>query len=919
MPDWSKQIRPLLVDIQLEAAHEAEIVVELTQHLDDAYEDGLANGLSPQEAERVALASLRDGALTANLRSIMTSAGPALHSGRTQNRNLLASIWQDLRFGGRLLRLSPIFAVIAIFSLALGIGANTAIFQLLDAVRLRSLPVQDPQELVDIRIVDNPYGRTGDFLSQNPQLTNAIWEQLRAKQQAFSRVAAWGLDRQNLREGGEAQYADVLWVSGGFFETLGVRPMLGRLISATDDTRACASPGAVISYSFWQAQFGGDASVLGRKVILEGHPLEIIGITPASFFGVEVGRKFDVALPLCVDPIISSGRPRLNSPETWWLASIGRLKPGWTAARASVQLASISPGIFDATLPPDYDPIDRQHYLGFKLGATPAVGGVSALRRGYETPLWLLMGISALVLMIACANLANLMLARASTRQREMAVRVALGASRSRLIRQVLAESLLLAVVGAVCGAVLAQGLSRFLVAFLSTQSTTLFLNLHPDWLVLAFTGGLAILTCLLFGLAPAIQASHTAPGEAMKANGRGLTAARQRFGLRRALVVAQVALSLVLLVGALLFVQTLQNLSNLDAGFQQNNLLISDVDLSHLQIPTAQRLAFKQELLTRLRAIPGITSLASTAIVPVSGKGWNDNVNVKGSDAQRRLSNFNRVSPQYFHTMGTSLIAGRDFLDTDTVSSPRVAIVNQMFARNFFGGANPIGSTFGVIQGGGKPDELYEVVGLVKDTKYSNLREEFTPIAFLSEAQDEHPDLEAQFAIRSDEPLLEIASSVKTALAEINPAMVVNFRIFKTTVREGLLRERLMATLSGFFGALAAVLAMIGLYGVMSYMVIRRTNEIGVRMALGARPRRILTMVLREAASLLGIGLAVGTVLAILGAMFARGLLFGLRPNDPKTVLMAITMLAVVAMVASYFPARWAASVNPIAALRDE
>jgi predicted permease len=371
--------------------------------------------------------------------------------------------------------------------------------------------------------------------------------------------------------------------------------------------------------------------------------------------------------------------------------------------------------------------------------------------------------------------------------------------------------------------------------------------------------------------------------------------------------------------VGALLFVQTLQNLSNLDAGFQQNNILISDVDLSHLQIPTAQRVAFKQELLTRLRAIPGITSVASTAIVPVSGRGWNDNVNVKGSDAQRRISNFNRVSPQYFQTMGTSLIAGRDFLDTDTASSPRVAIVNQMFARDFFGGANPLGRTFGVIQGGGKPDELYEVIGLVKNTKYSNLREEFTPIAFLSAAQDQHPDLEAQFAIRSDEPLLEIASSVKTALAEINPAMVVNFRVFKTTVREGLLRERLMAALSGFFGALAAVLAMIGLYGVISYMVIRRTNEIGVRMALGARPRGILTMVLREAASLLGAGLAIGTVLAVLGAMVARGLLFGLRPSDPKTVLMAITMLAVVAMVASYFPARWAASVNPIAALRDE
>jgi len=495
MPDWSKQIRSLLVDIHLEAAREAEIVEELTQHLNDAYEDGLSNGLSLREAERAALAPLIDGTLTANLRSIITSAGPAFTPGKAQSRNLLAGVWQDLRFGTRLLRLSPIFAVIAILSLALGIGANTAIFQLLDAVRLRSLPVKDPEELVDIRIVDNPYGRTGDFVSSSPQLTNAIWEQLRDRQQAFSGVAAWSLGRLNLREGGEAQYADVLWVSGGFFETLGVRPILGRLISAVDDVRGCASRGAVISYSFWQVRFGGDTSVLGRKLILEGHPLEIIGVSPASFFGVEVGRKFDVALPLCVDPIISGDTPRLNNPASWWLASIARLKPSWTAERASVHLAAISPGIFDTTLPPDYDPVDRQHYLGFKLGTTSAVAGVSALRRGYETPLWLLMGISALVLLIACANLANLMMARASARQHEMAVRVALGASRSRLIRQVLAESLLLAVAGSVCGALLAQGLSRFLVAFLSTQSTTLFINLRPEWRVLTFTGGMAILT----------------------------------------------------------------------------------------------------------------------------------------------------------------------------------------------------------------------------------------------------------------------------------------------------------------------------------------------------------------------------------------------------------------------------------------
>ena len=323
--------------------------------------------------------------------------------------------------------------------------------------------------------------------------------------------------------------------------------------------------------------------------------------------------------------------------------------------------------------------------------------------------------------------------------------------------------------------------------------------------------------------------------------------------------------------------------------------------------------------MLTRLRATPGIDSAAQAAIVPVSGDGWNENVNAEGAGAQRRISNFNRVSPQFFQTMGTQLLAGRDFKDWDTPSSPQVAIVNQTFARKVLGRQNPVGSTFGVVREGGKPDERYEIVGLVKDTKYNDLREEFTPIVFLSESQDRRPGLEAQFVVRSHEPPLEIAPLVKTALAEIDPAMAVNFRVFKTTVQEGLLRERLMATLSGFFGLLAAVLAMIGPYGVVSYMVIRRRNEIEVRMALGATPRKILTMILREAALLMGIGLAIGTVLAALGAMSTRRLLFGLGPNDPVTLFMAIAMLGVVAMFASYLPALRAARVDPIAALRDE
>ena len=920
MPDWGTEIRLRVEGLKLEPAREAEIVEELSQHLNDRYEELLAGGASAEQAYRSVMEELDSRRLAAELQPRLRPAPRPVVLGQDEPGKPLAGLWRDLCYGARLLRLNPGFALVAILSLALGIGANTAIFQLLDAVRLRTLPVRDPQELANIPVVYHPNGRTGSFSSSNPQLTNAVWERLRDQQQAFLSIGAWSAQRLNLSQGGEARYANALWVSGNFFETLGVRPVLGRLLSPADDHPGCGSSGVVISDSFWQREFGGGASVLGQKIALEGHPFEVVGVTPASFFGVEVGNNFDVALPICAEPTVAGERQSaLRNPQGWWLAAIGRLRPGWTMERASAHLAAISPGIFEATAPAEYDPTDRKNYLGFKLGALPAASGLSELRREYESPLWLLMGISGWVLLIACANLANLMVARATARQREMAVRLALGASPGRLVRQLLAESLLLAVVGALCGAGLAQALSRLLVSFLSAQNSHLFIDLTPDWRVLGFTAGLAILTCLLFGLTPAIQGARTSPGEAMKATGRATTAGRGHFAVRRGLVVSQIALSLVLLVGALLFVRTLRNLVTLDAGFQREHILINDIDLSPLRLPAATRVAYKQELLARTRTIPGVISAASVRVVPVSGNGWNDNISIPGTTVQRKIADFNRVSPGYFRTVGTPLLAGRDFDDRDTAASPRVAIVTEKFVNKFLAGTNPIGRTFGVVQQGGKVDRIYQIVGLVRDTKYNDLREEFMPIVFVAEAQDDSPDLEAQFMIRSDAPLTEIIPAVKRTMAEMDPAMVLNFSVFDTVIRAGLLRERLMATLSGFFGFLAAILAMIGLYGVISYTVVRRRNEIGIRMALGADRSNIVGMIMREAGALLGIGLALGTGLALIAGGAASTLLFGLRASDPWTLMLAATSLAAVAAGASFLPAQRASTLDPMQALREE
>jgi putative ABC transport system permease protein len=830
---------------------------------------------------------------------------------------LIDAIWRDLRYGARLLRLNPVFALVAILSLALGVGANTAIFQLLNALRLRTLPVPRAEQLAEVKITSGDGDRSGWFSGNHSILTNPLWERIRDRQQAFSSAFAWGSPDFEMSAGGPSREVRGLWASGDFFVTLDVHPVLGRVFTAADDRRGCASPPAVISHGFWQREYGASASAIGRRITLDGHAYDIAGVAPPGFFGVEVGRAFDVAVPLCAEALSRGAGSALDRKDGWFLGVIGRLKPGWSIEKATAHLDSLSAPMFMETLP-IYRVEEEKAYLAFRLGAYPAETGVSNLRETYGAPLWLLLATTGLVLLIACANVANLMLARATAREREIAVRLALGASRLRIMRQLLAESVLIATAGAVAGAVLAQSLSRLLVAALTTQNDPVFVDVTGDWRVFAFIAALAVASCIVCGLIPAIRATATSPGAAMKAGSRGSTDTRERFGLRRALVVAQVALSLVLVVGALLFVRSFRNLMTLDAGFARQNVFSASLDLRRAGLAEERLRVADNQLLDRLRQVPGVEDAAQVRNIPIGGSFSNRSVIVDGI-ARKESVNYNSVSDRYFSTMSATLLAGRDFGRQDTAAASRVAIVTESFARVFFNGANPVGRTVQIDESPGKPRPAYEIVGLARDSKYSDLRDPFEPLMFVPLAQDDVSPAAVRLVIRSHTSMTVVMSAVTALARDVHPTSVVSVRTLQSQIDDSLVRERLMATLSGVFGGLAALLATIGLYGVMSYMVARRRSEIGIRMALGADRREVVFMVMREAGVLLIAGILIGTALAILAARATASLLFGLHPGDPATLAMAAGGLGLVAMLASYLPALRASRLEPTEALREE
>ena len=879
---------------------------ELRDYLDHEIDDNIARGMSREDASRAAHRKLGNTTLIREEIYEMNTL------------RFTETIGQDLRYGFRLLRRNPTFSIVAILTLALGTGANAAIFQLVNSIRLRSLPVERPQELVSIAIDTNDTGRTGRFMSRRPFFSEPLLQAIRAQQQGFSHVFGWGITTWNLATDGEYRPAQGLYVTGGFFAGLGVKAQIGRVITDADDKSGCGAPGAVLTHGFWQSRYGGNPAVIGQTVMLDGRPFDVIGVTPPQFFGPEVGRSFDVAIPVCAEPLIRGANSALGKPDYWFLDMMARLAPGWTVERADAQLKGIASGIFAATLPPRYNPESAKNYLAFKLTAKPAGTGVSGLRNAYATQLWILLGATGLVLLITCANLANLMLARATAREREIAVRLAIGASRTRLVRQMLSESLLIAGLGAAGGIVVAQWLSKTLVMFLSTENNLLFVDLSPDWRVFTFIAGVAILACLFFGLSPALKATGTSPGKAMQAGGRSQSDSAERFALRRGLVVVQVALSMVLIVGALLFGRSLRNLVTVDPGFRQDGVIAINVDVRRSAVGEAARAQVYAQVLERIRAVPGIEAAAEALIVPMSGSGWNQTILIDGVKKDG-IVNMNRVGEDYFRTMGTQMIAGRTFGPEDRPGATETAIVNEMLARKYFGSANPIGRTFQIDSSPGESSPFYQIVGVVKDTKYQELREDFTPIAYFAAAQEKEYGPFLDLVARSSLPLATVTPTLTRVVREVAPNSTVAYETVSNYVRDSLVTERLMASLSGFFGVLAMLIATIGLYGVMSYMVSRRKVEIGIRMALGADPRKVIRMVLGESGVLLAIGVIVGAALAAFTSRWAASLLFGLESRDPASFAVAAAALGVVSLIAAWIPARRASRLAPTIALRED
>jgi putative ABC transport system permease protein len=764
--------------------------------------------------------------------------------------------------------------------------------------------------------------RSGSFTSRRPMLTYPLFDEIRRRQNVFNGVFAWSSAAWNTADGGEVHRIEGLWASGDMFEVLGLKPAIGRFFTPEDDRPGCGSPGAVLSYAYWQREFGGAPSVLQQTVRLENVRFDIIGVAPPDFFGLDVGRRFDVMLPLCGDRLMSTdGKGREAGRNQWWLAMIGRLAPGRTTEHAVQHLEALSPDITAATLPTGYTAEGEKTFKESQLTAVPASSGVSNIRQQFGEPLAVLLGATGLVLLIACANLANLLLARAGAREREMAVRLAIGAARRRLVTQLLVESVLLALIGTLLGVAVARALTTLLIAQIAAGFGNIFIDLSWNTQMFAFTAGVATLACLLFGLAPALKATAVSPATALRTGGRGLTMSRERFGVRRMLVVTQVALSLVLLLGALLFSRTLYNLLSIDTGFDQQVLVVL---LNHesLEGDVDRGRVMRDDIRERLAAIPGVGKVAQADFVPLEGSYWNENTIIDppaGGESQKLLTNFTRVGTGYFETMQVPILRGRDFDTGDSRQAPPVAIVNETFVKKAFNGADPIGRIVRLETPPNEPVQTWQIVGVSGDAKHTDLREDFEPLMMLPTSQATRAEGWARFVIKPRGAIDPIPPAVVQKIAEVNPRIDIDFAVLSETIASGLVRERLMAALSGAFGVLAGLLAAVGLYGVMSYTVSRRSNEIGIRLAMGARAGDVLKMVIAEAGLMVGIGVAIGVALGLGAAKAARTLLFGLQPTDPVTLASAMALLVSIGLLASYLPARRASKLDPMTTLRQE
>jgi predicted permease len=835
----------------------------------------------------------------------------------------MSTLTQDLRYGIRQLRKSPGFTAIAVVTLALGIGANTAIFTVVNALLLKMLPVKDPQRLVVVGDPANPNERSNGT-PRTDVFSYPLYKQLRDQNSVFTGLCAAANDHHIEVETDQGAIFDEKitgrMVSGNYFDVLGLQPATGRLFKDSDDTAESANPVAVLGYSYWQRKFAASPQVIGQAIRLDGYPFTIVGVAPEGFEGDVVGEQMSVFIPLSMQPQVVRGRHWRNAANTSWLSLIGRLKPGVTSSQAEANLNVV----FQQAQKADYGAMlssdDRNAIHDLRISVVAGGGGLSDLRASYRIPLLLLMGIVGLVLLIACVNVANLLLARASARTREIAVRLAIGASARRVLQQLLTESILLAIVGGVAGSLLAILGVRILV---NTFDASANLPLVPDWRVLGFTALVVLLTGVLFGLVPALRTLQVRVSPTLKDANRTTSGTSSRFGWGKGLIAGQVALSLLVLFAAGLLVRSLQKLMTQDFGYTRDHLIIARTDPTSAGYNSQNMKLLAEQLASRLASTPGVRSVTYSANGLFSGTENADAIIVPGFKAARledRAAKEDFVGPHYFGVVGIPILAGRGVEAQDTAASTRIAVVNEAMVKYFFGGQNPIGHQF-KIDDSNWLDKPITIVGVSHNSKDhdSGLRESVQPRFYMAYQQIPDPDqiiFEARVQGESASAVANIKSQIKAA----DPHLPVSFvRTLDSLVNDSAADQIALAKLSTFFAGLALLLACVGLYGVMSYTVAGRTREIGVRMALGARRLDVVQLVLREGLLLVVIGLVAGIPLALASSRLLHSFLFEMKSTDPWSLGAVVLLLGLVAAFAGLIPAGRAAKVDPIVALRYE
>jgi predicted permease len=829
---------------------------------------------------------------------------------------------QDLKYALRMLGKNPGFTIVAVITLALGIGANTAIFSLTDQVLLRMLPVGHPQKLVILRSPGPSPGRNWNDGPGGTSFSYPAYKDLRDQNQVLSGLLARFSTQVSVAAQGTSELANGELVTGNYFTVLEVEPAMGRVFGAEDETAPGANPVVVLSYGYWKRRFGLDPGILNKQLVVNGHPLTVVGVSRAGFSGVQVGQAPDLFIPITLKAQMTPNWDGLADRDDHWLAMIGRLKSGISVSKAEAGIAPTYHAMLETESPAKKsNPKTREEFLDRKLILDPGSKGRPILQHDTKAPLLALMGMVGLVLMIACANLASLLVARGEARQREIALRLALGAGRWRLVRQLVAESLLLAAVGGAAGVVMASWSLNLIMRAIPEDSGTSGLTPQLDYRVLIFAAVISIFTGILFGLAPALRASRANIQTILKDQGSSVSAGRANVRMRKFLLTAQIALTAVLLASAGLFAHSLMNLNRQDLGVRPDHVLQFSISPELNGYTPPQSVALVERIRKNLESLPGVRAVSASEIAMLANSNSSSNITVQDYKEQENENmdvDQNWIGPDFLSAMGSPLMSGREINETDTATAPNVAVVNQKFAQRFFAGRNPIGQHFGF--GGGDDVHLdVEIVGVVKDSKNIDLRQDIGPYVLVPYSHSSHFG-NATFYVRTNQDPVSLATAARKTVQDNDGKLsVFDLKTLTAQVNDIVFTDRLVTYFSLGLAIVASLLAAIGLYGVMAYVVARRTREIGIRMALGATQRNVARMVLQEIAGISVAGLTVGLVAAYATGRIIESQLFGVKAGDPFVFVAAAVLLVIVAILAGWLPARKAASVDPMVALRYE